>query len=100
MSVLVDRNTRLLVQGITGSAGAFHTRECIEYGTNVVAGVTPAKGGENFFGKGAVPIFYTLAEGRQHTGCNFLMIFVSAPAPADSILQGGYAGGGLRGCII
>jgi succinyl-CoA synthetase alpha subunit len=99
MSVLVDKNTRLLVQGITGSAGGFHTRECIEYGTNVVAGVTPGKGGQTFDGKVPVPIFDTVAEARQHTGCNVSMIFVPAPAAADSILEAVDAGVELVVCI-
>src|SRR5438477_4112466 len=84
MSVLVDKNTRLVVQGITGSAGAFHTRQCIEYGTNVVAGVTPGKGGQKFDDK--VPVFDTVAEARAQTGCNVSMIFVPAAGAADSIL--------------
>src|SRR5438552_3085177 len=71
MSVLVDKNTRLVVQGITGSAGAFHTRQCMEYGTNVVAGVTPGKGGQKFDDK--VPVFDTVAEARRETGCNVSM---------------------------
>ena len=66
MSVLVDKNTRLVVQGITGSAGAFHTRQCMEYGTNVVAGVTPGKGGQMFDDK--VPVFDTVAEARREIG--------------------------------
>ena len=77
MSVLVDKNTRLVVQGITGTAGAFHTRQCIEYGTNVVAGVTPGKGGQIFDGE--VPVFDTVWEARQKTGCNASMVFVPAP---------------------
>jgi succinyl-CoA synthetase alpha subunit len=85
MSVLVDKNTRLVVQGITGSAGAFHTRQCIEYGTDVVAGVTPGKGGQMFDGK--VPVFDTVWEARQKTECNASMVFVPAPAAADSILE-------------
>src|SRR6266576_3965386 len=85
MSVLVNKNTRLVVQGITGSAGAFHTRQCIEYGTNVVAGVTPGKGGQMFDGN--VPVFDTVWEARQKTGCNASMVFVPAPAAADSILE-------------
>ena len=97
MSVLVDKNTRLLVQGITGSAGAFHARQCIEYGTNVVAGVTPGKGGQMFDGK--VPVFDTVAEARQQTGCNVSMIFVPAPAAADSILEAVDAGVELIVCI-
>jgi len=63
MSVLVDKNTRLLVQGITGSAGAFHTRQCINYGTDVVAGVTPGKGGQMFDEK--IPVFDTVWEAKQ-----------------------------------
>ena len=97
MSVLVDKNTRLLVQGITGSAGAFHTRQCMEYGTNVVAGVTPGKGGQIFDGK--VPVFDTAAEAREKTQCNVSMIFVPAPAAADSILEAVDAGVELVVCI-
>src|SRR5438309_1037076 len=97
MSILVDKNTRLVVQGITGSAGAFHTRQCIEYGTNVVAGVTPGKGGQMFDGK--VPVFDTVWEARQKTGCNASMVFVPAPAAADSILEAVDAGVELVVCI-
>jgi succinyl-CoA synthetase alpha subunit len=97
MSVLVDKNTRLLVQGITGSTGGFHARQCMEYGTNVVAGVTPGKGGQMFDGK--VPVFDTVAEARQQTGCNVSMIFVPAPAAADSILEAVDAGVELVVCI-
>src|SRR6202045_1238407 len=97
MSVLVDKNTRLLVQGITGSAGALHTRQCMDYGTNVVAGVTPGKGGQMFDGK--VPVFDTVWEARQQTGCNVSMIFVPAPAAADSILEAVDAGVELIVCI-
>ena len=85
MSVLVDKNTRLLFQGITGSAGAFHTRQCIEYGTNVVAGVTPGKGGQMFDDK--IPVFDTVWEAKQKTNCNVSMIFVPAAFAADSILE-------------
>jgi succinyl-CoA synthetase alpha subunit len=97
MSVLVDKNTRLLVQGITGSAGALHTRQCIEYGTNVVAGVTPGKGGQMFDGK--VPVFDTVWEARQKTNGNVSMIFVPAAAAADSILEAVDAGVELVVCI-
>ena len=97
MSVLVDKNTRLLVQGITGSAGAFHTRQCMEYGTNVVAGVTPGKGRQMF--EATVPVFDTVAEARRETGCNVSMIFVPAPAAADSILEAVDAGVELVVCI-
>ena len=97
MAVLVDKNTRLLVQGITGSAGAFHARQCMEYGTNVVAGVTPGKGGQMFEGK--VPVFDTVAEARRETGCNASMIFVPAAAAADSILEAVDADVDLVVCI-
>src|SRR3984893_3158156 len=97
MSVLVDKNTRLLVQGITGSAGAFHTRQCMEYGTNVVAGVTPGKGGQMFDDK--IPVFDTVWEARQKTNCNVSMVFVPAAAAADSILEAVDAGVELVVCI-
>lgn len=97
MSVLVNKNTRLLVQGITGKAGGFHARSCMEYGTNVVAGVTPARGGETFEDK--VPVFDTVYEARQETGCNASMIFVPAEFAADSILEAVDAGVELVVCI-
>src|SRR5947209_444838 len=97
MSVLVDKNTRLLVQGITGSAGAFHARQCMEYGTNVVAGVTPGKGGQKFDDK--VPVFDTVWEAKQKTNCNVSVIFVPAPFAADSILEAVNADVDLVVCI-
>ena len=97
MSVLVDKNTRLVVQGITGSAGAFHARQCMEYGTNVVAGVTPGKGGQKFDDK--VPVFDTVWEARRETGCNVSVIFVPAAGAADSILEAVDAGVELVVCI-
>jgi succinyl-CoA synthetase alpha subunit len=97
MSVLVDKNTRLVVQGITGSAGAFHTRQCMEYGTNVVAGVTPGKGGRKFDDK--VPVFDTVTEARRETGCNVSMIFVPPAGAADAILEAVDAGVELVVCI-
>src|SRR6184192_2456122 len=97
MSVLVDKNTRLVVQGITGSAGGFHARQCMEYGTNVVAGVTPGKGGQLFDGK--VPVFDTVGEARQQTGCNVSVIFVPAAGAADGILEAVDAGVELVICI-
>ena len=97
MSVLVDKNTRLVVQGITGSAGAFHTRQCIEYGTSVVAGVTPGKGGQMFDDK--IPVFDTVWEARQKTNCNVSMIFVPAAFAADSILEAVDADVDLVVCI-
>jgi succinyl-CoA synthetase alpha subunit len=97
MSILVDSSTRLLVQGITGSSGAFHARGCMEYGTNVVAGVTPGKGGQLFDGK--VPVFDTVYEARQQTGCNATMIFVPAAFAGDAILEAADAGVELIVCI-
>jgi len=97
MSVLVDKNTRLLVQGITGKTGGFHAKQCMEYGTNVVAGVTPGRGGEIFEGK--VPVFDTVAEARAQTGCNVSVIFVPAPGAADAILESADAGVELVICI-
>jgi succinyl-CoA synthetase alpha subunit len=97
MSVLVDKNTRLVVQGITGSAGGFHARQCMEYGTNVVAGVTPGKGGQMFDGK--VPVFDTVAEAKRETDCNVSMIFVPAAGAADAILEAVDADVDLVVCI-
>jgi succinyl-CoA synthetase alpha subunit len=97
MSILVNKQTRLLVQGITGSSGAFHARGCAEYGTNVVAGVTPGKGGQMFDDK--IPVFDTVSEARRETGCNATMIFVPAPFAADAILEAADAGVELIVCI-
>ena len=84
MSILIDRNTRLLVQGITGHQGAFHTEQMIAYGTNVVGGVTPGKGGQEILG---VPVFNTVREAAEKTGANASVIFVPAKFAADSILE-------------
>jgi len=97
MSIMVNNNTRLLVQGITGSSGAFHAKSCLEYGTNVVAGVTPGKGGQLFEGK--VPVFDTVYEAREQTCCNATMIFVPAPFAADAILEAADVGVELIVCI-
>src|SRR3954451_9555765 len=97
MSVLVDKNTRLVVQGITGSAGGFHARQCMEYGTNLVAGVTPGKGGQKFDEK--VPVFDTVWEARKETDCNVSVIFVPAAGAADGILEAVDAGIELVICI-
>ncbi len=100
MSILVDKNTRLLVQGITGKAGGSHAKGCAEYGTNVVAGVTPGRGGETFKdGPTPVPVYNTVMEARKQTGCNATMIFVPAPFAADSILEAADAGIELIVCI-
>ena len=84
MSILVDENTRLLVQGITGKEGQFHTRQCVEYGTKVVAGVTPGKGGQEMDG---IPVFNTVEQARQETGANAAMIFVPPGFAADAIME-------------
>jgi len=97
MSVLVNKDTRLLVQGITGKAGSFHAQQCLEYGTNVVAGVTPGRGGQKFLDK--VPIFNTVREAVEKTGANASMVFVPPPFAADSILEAIAAGLPLVVCI-
>lgn len=84
MSILVDENTRLLVQGITGREGAFHTQQMIEYGTNIVAGVTPGRGGQTVAG---VPVFDSVAEAVARTQPNASVIFVPAPFAPDAILE-------------
>ena len=96
MSILVDRNTRVVTQGITGSTGQFHTRTCREYGTQMVAGVTPGKGGSDFEG---IPIYDTVAEARAATGCNASVIYVPPPFAADAIMEAADAGVELVVCI-
>ena len=88
MSILVNSETKLLVQGITGKEGSFQTRRCIEYGTNVVAGVTPGRGGEEAEG---VLVFDTVQQAVNETGANVSLIFVPAPFAADAILESAYA---------
>lgn len=97
MSILLNKNTKVLVQGITGSEGSFHTRQMIEYNTNVVAGVTPGKGGQKFGDK--VPVFNTVKEAVKATGANASVIFVPPPFAADAIMEGAQAGLGLIVCI-
>ena len=84
MSILVNKNTRVLTQGITGATGQFHTRACKEYGTQMVAGVTPGKGGSSFEG---IPIFDTVARGVKETGADASVIYVPPPFAADAILE-------------
>jgi succinyl-CoA synthetase alpha subunit len=84
MSILVNKETRVICQGITGRSGAFHTRGCLAYGTKMVAGVTPGKGGQTAEG---LPVFDTVAEAVEKTGANATMIFVPAPFTADAILE-------------
>jgi succinyl-CoA synthetase alpha subunit len=85
MSILVDKNTRVVMQGITGSAGSFHAGQMIDYGTELVAGVTPGKGGSEF--QDEVPIFNTVDEAVKHTGANVSVIFVPPPFAADAIME-------------
>lgn len=96
MSVFADETTRVCVQGITGRDGSFHTRGMIEYGTNVVAGVTPGKGGESLDG---VPVFNTMAEAVGETNANATVVFVPARAAASAVLEAAEAGVGLIVCI-
>ena len=97
MSVFVDKSTRLLVQGITGRDGSFHARQMMEYGTNVVAGVTPGKGGQQF--EGAVPVFNTVEEAVKATGANTSVIYVPPPFAADAMMEAAAAGVKLVVCI-
>jgi succinyl-CoA synthetase alpha subunit len=97
MSVLVGKDTKLIVQGMTGSAGGFHSKQMLEYGTQVVAGVTPGRGGEKF--EGRVPVFDTVAQAVAATGANATCIFVPPPGAADAILEGFDAGLALVVCI-
>jgi succinyl-CoA synthetase alpha subunit len=97
VSIFVDQNTRLVVQGITGRDGSFHTKQMMEYGTPVVAGVTPGKGGQKFEGK--VPIFNTVAEAVAATGANTSVIYVPARFAADAVFEAADAGVKLVVCI-
>ena len=96
MSILVDRNTRLLVQGITGSEGTFHTRRCIDFGTKVVAGVTPGKGGTLW---DSIPVFNGVEKAIEETGANASMIFVPPAFAADAIMEAADARLPLVVCI-
>ncbi len=89
MSILVNKETRVICQGITGASGQFHSKGCLEYGTKLVGGVTPGKGGETSLG---LPVFDTVAEAVRQTGANATMIFVPAPFTADAILEAVDAG--------
>lgn len=84
MSVLVNKHTRVVTQGITGKTGAFHTRACKEYGTQMVAGVTPGKGGQEFEG---IPLFDTVHQAKKETGANVSIIYVPPPFAADAIME-------------
>jgi succinyl-CoA synthetase alpha subunit len=95
MSIIIGKDTRVAVQGITGATGSFHAKQCMEYGTQIVAGVTPGKGGQLFEGK--VPIFDTMEQAVKATGCNTSVVFVPPPFAADSILEA--ADAGIAVCI-
>ena len=97
MSILVDEKTRLIVQGITGREGQFHAEQCMEYGTNLVGGVTPAKGGQTVLGK--VPVFNTVRDAVKKTKANATMIFVPPAFASDAILEATDAGIKLIICI-
>ena len=97
MSVFIDQNTKLVIQGITGRDGSFHAKQMIEYGTQVVAGVTPGKGGQTF--EGTVPIFNTVMDAVQTTGANTSVIYVPPPFAADAIMEAAAAGVSLVVCI-
>ncbi len=97
MSVFIDKNTKLVIQGITGRDGSFHAKQMMEYGTQVVAGVTPGKGGQKF--EGTVPIFNTVADAVQATGANTSVIYVPPPFAADAIMEAAASGVSLVVCI-
>lgn len=97
MSIFIDKNTRLLIQGITGRDGSFHARQMIEYGTQVVGGVTPGKGGQKFDDK--VPIFNTVADAVKKTGANATVIYVPPPFAADAMMEAAEAGVSFIVCI-
>lgn len=97
MAILVNKYSKVICQGITGKAGSFHSEECLKYGTQLVGGVTPGKGGQ-VFGKD-VPIFDSVEEAKEATECDVSMIFVPAPYAADAILEAEAAGIGLIVCI-
>src|SRR5512140_2125164 len=96
MSVLVDERTRLVVQGLTGREGTFHTQQAIAYGTNVVAGVTPGKGGTTHEG---IPVFNTVEQAVRETGGNASVIFVPSAFAADTVMEAADAGLPLVVCI-
>ena len=97
MSIIVNSQTRLLVQGITGREGSFHAMRCMEYGTNLVAGVTPGRGGSLWEEK--IPVFNTVQQAVDETGANTALIFVPAPFAADAILESTNAGIAPVACI-
>src|SRR6202043_2932474 len=96
MSVLIDKSTRLIVQGLTGREGTFHAKQAQAYGTNVVGGVTPGKGGQTHLG---LPVFNTVADAVKQTGANASVIFVPPPFAADAVMEATEAGVPLVVCI-
>jgi succinyl-CoA synthetase alpha subunit len=98
MAILVDKYSRIIVQGITGSEGSFHAGQCLEYGGNVVGGVTPGKGGQTAL-DGKVPVFNSCTEAREKVGANVSLIFVPPPFAADAIMEAAAAGIELIVCI-
>lgn len=98
MAILVDKDSKIIVQGITGSEGSFHAGQCLEYGNNVVGGVTPGKGGQTAL-DGKVPVFNNCIEARKKTGANVSLIFVPPPFAADAIMEAASAGIELIVCI-
>ncbi|MCL4213443.1 MAG: succinate--CoA ligase subunit alpha [Gemmatimonadales bacterium] len=97
MSIFIDKNTKLIIQGITGRDGSFHAKQMMEYGTQVVAGVTPGKGGQKFEGK--VPIFNTMVDAVQATGANASVIYVPPAYAADAIMEAAASGVAFVVCI-
>lgn len=98
MSILINKDSKIIVQGITGSEGSFHAGQCLEYGNNVVGGVTPGKGGQTAL-DGKVPVFDSCSEAREATGANVSLIFVPPPFAADAIMEAAAAGIELIVCI-
>lgn len=96
MSILINKDSKIVVQGITGRSGLFHTQQCRDYGSKIVAGVTPGKGGIHIEG---IPVFNTVEEAVKYTGANVSMIFVPPPGAADAILEAAGAGIDLAVCI-
>src|SRR5262249_7771484 len=96
MAVLIDRNTRLIVQGLTGREGTFHAKQAAAYGTQVVGGVTPGKGGTTHEGW---PVFNTVSDAVRETGANASVIFVPPPGAADAVMEATAAGVALVVCI-
>ena len=96
MSILVDKNTRVICQGFTGKQGTFHSEQCLAYGTRLVGGVTPGRGGEKHLG---LPVFDTAKDAVARTGATVSMIYVPAPYAADAILEAADAGVELIVCI-